>query len=190
MSGVVVTARRPTHLEGVTVTAVTCLEPDSARYPAAQPPAVIDSYPHPGAVVAPGRLLVRISFDAPMSCYSEVTTEGGVADPCEPSGNWEAPGRRSWIMQCRLEPDTTYKMHFRKAGGPGFIGLSGRPATPFDLAFTTSHAPPTLTEEAAARSDVGAPGEAPATAYLTCVDTRGAPTAHDCQRHGFRRRPE
>ncbi len=193
VSGVVVTGRKPTHVAGVTVTATDwCPEPDPARHPSDVAPKVVDSYPEPGAVVAPGYILVRVSFDAPMSCYSEVTVDGGGDDdPCEPTGTWELPARRSWIMQCRLKPDTTYALSFKKVDGAGFVGLSGRRAAPYRLAFTTSNASPTPTFEAAHAADPGPPGgPAPAAAYVTCADEAGVVEGQDCRHEIFRRPPD
>ncbi len=178
---VVVTARRPTHVSGVTVTATSwCPDPDPVRHPADRAPQVADSYPRPGEVIAPGYALVRVSFDAPMSCYSEVTVDGGDGDPCQPSGVWTLPARRSWTMQCRLDPSTSYKISFRRSEGRGFVGLSGRTAGPYELSFATSAGPPTPSLVAAQAADPGSSGETPAAAYVTCSDS-GARIARDCQ---------
>ena len=188
VSSVVVTARRPTHVAGVTVTATSwCPEPDPTRHPADHDPHVVDSYPKPGAEIAPGYAVVRVTFDAPMSCYSEVTVDGGGdADPCQPSGAWVLPDRRSWIMQCRLEPNAHYGIGFRRVDGRGFVGLSGRPAKPFELAFTTGDGPATASAEAALRADPGPPGATRAGAYVTCADNAPGTPAQPCRHQVFR----
>jgi hypothetical protein len=187
---VVVTARRPTHLAGVTVTATDwCPEPNPARYPADRAPRVLDSYPAQGGVVPPGYTLVRVSFDAPMSCYSEVSVDGP-GEPCEPDGTWELPARRSWKMMCRLEPGTEYRVRFKKQDGLGFVGLSGREAEPYELAFTTSQGPPTPTKTAAARLDPGPPGGRAASAYVTCADETAAARGGDCSHARFAAAPQ
>ena len=173
VSTVTVTARRPARIAPVTVTATDwCPRLDPVRHPAERPPRVVDSYPAQGGVVAPGAVMVRVSFDAPMSCYSEVTVEGGddADDPCQPTGTWALPDRRSWLMPCRLRPGAAYRMRFRKVDGAGFVGLSGRTAEPFDLAFSTSDAAPTPSLEAAQKGDPGAPDAAHVSAYVTCAD--------------------
>ena len=180
---VTVTARRPAKVAPVTVTATDwCPRFNPARHPADRAPRVIDSYPAPGAVVAPGALLVRVSFNAPMSCYSEVTVEGGddAADPCQPTGTWDLPDRRTWLMPCRLQAGATYRMRFRKVDGAGFVGLSGRPAEPFDLSFSTSTQAPTASLEAAQQADPGAPDADHVTAYVTCAD-QGLTAARGCR---------
>ena len=171
----------------MTVTATSwCPGPAPVRHPAGRAPKVADSYPEPGGVVAPGYALIRVTFDAAMSCYSEVTVDGGDGDPCPPSGTWELPARRSWIMQCRLQPSTAYKISFRRSEGAGCVGLSGRPAEPYDLAFTTSAGPATPSPRAAQAADPGPPGQTRTAAYVTCADPRGAAVAQACQHQVFR----
>ena len=176
---VVVTARRP-----IVVVAGVCPDPDPARYPDKGAPRVVDSYPAPGATLAPGPLQVRVSFDQPMSCYSEVMVDGGEGDPCRPDGTWMLPGRRSWLMSCRFPPSTPVRIGFRRIDGRGFVALSGRPALPYVLDFTTSAAPPATSLEAAAAADPGAPGEAPRTTANVTGTDRGHPpaTGRDCRR--------
>ena len=174
---VVVKARK-----AIVVVANVCPAPDPARYSANAPPRVVDSYPAQGGVAAPGFVRVRVTFDAPMSCFSEVTADGGESDPCQPEGTWELPGRRSFVMQCRLEPSTGYRLRFRRDEGRGFVGLSGRTAEPFDLAFTTSAGPPVTSAAEAARLDPGPPGVTGVTAYVTCASTPSPNRRHDCER--------
>ena len=178
---VVVKARK-----AIVVTANVCPTPDPARYPAGSAPRVVDSYPAPGGAVPPGFLRVRVSFDAPMSCFSEVTTDGGESDPCQPDGTWELPGRRSFVIQCRLQPSTDYRMRFRRSAGKGFIGMSGRPAEPYDLSFTTTAGPAATSMTQAVALDPGPPGEASVSAYVICADTPSAPGRRDCHRTSVR----
>ena len=175
---VVVKARRP-----IVVFADTCPEPDPARHPAERAPVVTDSYPARGATVAPGHVRVRVSFDQPMSCYSEVMVDGE-GDPCEPDGTWALPERRSWMMTCRFKPRASYRISFRRIDGRGFVGLSGREAAPYVLDISTSDAPATASLADAARLDPGPPDAARrTTALVTCADTgRSPPTGRDCRR--------
>ena len=179
---IVVKARRP-----IVVVADTCPQPDPARHPSDQAPRVVDSYPTQGAVTAPGYVRVRVSFDQPMSCFSEVMVDGGQGDPCEPNGTWVLPERKSWMMSCRFQPGTELRIGFRRIDGQGFVGLSGRPATPFQLAFTTSDGPATPVPADAAARDPGPPDAVRRpTALVTCADTRRSPTVRrDCRREAI-----
>ena len=174
---VVVKARRP-----IVVVGNACPAPDPTRHPADHAPQVIDSYPAQNALVAPGYVRIRVTFDAPMSCFSEVSADGGGSDPCQPDGTWELPDRRSFLMQCRLEPSTGYRMRFRRSEGQGFVGLSGRPAEAYDLAFTTSGGPAVSSPAQAAALDPGPPGARGVTAYVTCANAPNPKARHDCQR--------
>ncbi len=178
---VVVKARK-----AIVVTANVCPAPDPARYAADGPPQVVDSYPAQGSVIPPGFARVRVSFDAPMSCFSEVSTDGGESDPCQPDGTWELPGRRSFVMQCRLQPSIDYRMRFRRAEGKGFVGMSGKPAEPYDLTFTTSAGPSVTSMTQAVALDPGPPGAAGVSAYVVCADAPSAPGRRDCHRTSLR----
>jgi hypothetical protein len=164
------------------VTGQTCPPPDPARHPAERDPVVVDSFPRQGAQVAPGALRVRVSFDQPMSCFSEVMVDGGPGDPCEPDGSWTLPDRESWSMVCRFPPGTPVRISFRRIDGQGFVGLSGRRAAPYVLDFETSEGPPASLAEAAA-ADPGPPGEGRPYAEVTCTGRAGAaPGGRDCRR--------
>ncbi len=178
---VVVKARK-----AVVVTAYVCPPPDPARYPADRAPRVVDSYPAQGSVVAPGFVRVRVSFDAPMSCLSEVTTDGGETDPCQHDGTWELPARQSFIMQCRLEPSVEYHFRFGLAEGRRFVGMSGQSAGPYDLDFTSSAGPAVTSASQAAALDPGPPGAVGVFAYVICADAPAAPGRRDCHRTSLR----
>jgi hypothetical protein len=179
---VTVTARKP-----VVVTASqACPEPDPARYPAASDPRVIDSFPRNGGAAAPGLVQVRVTFDAPMSCYAEVTSQGGDQDPCEPRGAWSIPDRRSFLLRCRLAPGVAYVFDFRRDTGRGFVGMSGRDADPFVLRFSTaSGAAPMVSWPQALAADPGPPGVARPRGYVTCTDVPPAERNGDCSRQGL-----
>ncbi len=168
VSGVTVVAHRATPLTGVTVTASVCPEPNPERFANDPPPVIIDTYPAQGGVVAPGALVLRASFAAPMSCYWEVTSESDSGDdPCQDVSEWGLPARTTWTMDCRLKPNAHYRFRFGKADGPGFVGRSGQSAPPFVLSFSTSNDPPT-SPEAARRLSLDGGEEPPASALVVC----------------------
>jgi hypothetical protein len=180
VSGVTVTARKPTVVSGVTVVAAGwCPKPDATRYPTDHDPVVIDSYPAQNAAPPPGPTFVRVSFDQAMSCDWEVAIEGGDDDPCAKAGAWALPGRRTFVTRCILQPGTHYVFHFRKRDGYGFVGLSGRTAQPFDLAFDTTEAKPPAN---APNPDPHPQGGEPVKAYVTCLDQGRVEDNNACQR--------
>jgi hypothetical protein len=159
---------RATPLAGVTVTADVCPEPSPERFATDPPPRVIDSYPQPDSVVAPGALVLRASFSAPMSCYWEVTSESDSEDdPCQEAGKWALPARTDWTMECRLKPNAHYTLRFGKADGHGFIGRSGQAAPIYVLSFSTSNDLPLSPDEARRLSLEATRGQT-VTAYVAC----------------------
>lgn len=181
LSGVTVTARKPTVVSGVTVVAAGwCPRPDATRYPADHDPAVVDSYPAANAALPPGPAFVRVTFDQAMSCDWEVAIEGGDDDPCAKAGAWALPGRKTFVTRCVLQPGTHYVFHFRKRDGYGFVGLSGRAAQPFDLAFDTTDARPLAPN--AANPDPHPQGGEAVKAYVTCLDQGHVGDNNACQR--------
>ena len=87
-TGVTVSVTRPTALTGLTVSAARratlseltvspprkCLEPRRPADPDIPPPKVVSTYPAKGAVVRPGVLVLRLTFDLPMGCEIEVVS--------------------------------------------------------------------------------------------------------------------
>lgn len=181
VSGVTVVVHRATPIAGVTVTANVCPEPDPARYASDPLPVIVDSYPAQGGVVAPGSLVLRATFAAPMSCYWEIISETeGDDDPCQAAGRWALPARTSWTMDCRLKPNAHYTLRFGKADGQGFVGRSGRAAPSYVLSFYTSDAPPISMEEAR-RLSVDGVKEQTGSAYVAC-SAKPDVTGADCVR--------
>lgn len=170
VSGVTVRAHRTPHVSAVTVKANWCPAPDRERYPAEQPPSVVSSHPGPGAVVPPGVLVVRLTFDQPMACYWAVTTDSEDDDPCTPSGAWELPGRRVFRMRCRLRPSTSYVIHFGAVQGHDFFGMSDRKAEPYSLSFSTSADPPVRALSDALAADPEWKSATPPAGFITCTD--------------------
>jgi hypothetical protein len=181
VSGVTVVARKPTVVSGVTVVAAGwCPRPDATRYPTSHDPVVVDSSPAQNAALPPGPIFVRVSFDQAMSCDWEVSIEGGDDDPCAKAGAWALPGRRTFVTRCVLQPGTRYVFHFRKRDGYGFVGLSGRNAQPFDLAFDTTEGRPLAAN--APNPDPHPQGGEPVKAYVTCLDQGRADENNACQK--------
>ena len=183
VSGVTVTAHR-SGVSGVTVIARACPQPDAARYPASAPPQVVDTYPAQGAVVAPGPLTVRVTFDAPMACYFATVSEGGDDGACTHAVTWDLPGRTTLRMSCNVVADANYKLLFggvqSSAGLINFVGLSGREARPYVLRFKTAATP----VEGSAAGDPGPPRPERVLARVVCTDQPLDATGVPCTRKG------
>jgi hypothetical protein len=142
VSELVVTANRT--VSELTVTAkARCLPPQDGME-RAERPRVVSSFPARGAVVRPGLLVVRVTFDRPMACT-------GTFDPAPPLEN-PCPGpsremllsfdRRTVRTVCVVGPGRSYGVSLGETPtGNTFLGLAGLPTAPARIAFSTSDGP-------------------------------------------------
>ena len=140
VSELVVTATR--MVSELTVTAK-CRTPERVAERAERPRGV-QSFPERGAVVRPGLLVVRVTFDRPMACDGLFAPAPPMPNPC--------PGKvRSMLLSydqrtvrtvCWVAPGLRYGFSLGNPGTNTFIGLSGLPVLPARISFSTSQGPP------------------------------------------------
>jgi hypothetical protein len=143
-----------TTVRGVTVTA------------SRQTPKVASTYPAEGASVAPGILIIRVSYDTRMQgqSWSYVTSRDGEYPECAASPRL-LDDRKSFVLICRTLPKKTYALWFNHGDYDNFTSVSRRPAAAYELKFTTTDADPIRTLEDAIKADPGLPpGSNPAEA--------------------------
>ena len=74
-------------------------------------PRVISTYPANGAVVRPGLLIMRVTFDQPMSCAGYFAAVGAPQSPCDESGAQQRAlmsfDRRTIRTPCLVRPNAT-----------------------------------------------------------------------------------
>lgn len=128
----------------LTVTAkAKCLTPQAGGMHPTRPK-VVDVYPARGAVVRPGLLVVRVTFDQPMACEGAFEATPPLRNPC--------PGllremllsldRRTVRTVCVVEPGAQYGFALgQDPNAPTFIGLAGLPTQSAKVAFSTSDGP-------------------------------------------------
>ena len=134
----------PTMISELTVTAaVKCLGADRMANPGSRPK-VVSSFPAKGAVVRPGLLILRLTFDKPMACSGRVLAHLPWLNPC-PDGPQDmllSYDRRTVRTACAAGPDAHYGVSLnRELDGDAFMGQAGLPAETFGLDFTTSSEP-------------------------------------------------
>ncbi len=134
VSGLTVTVRRATPLSGVTVTGPKC---PKARNPAdagVPPPKLVSSFPANHAVVRPGLLVVRLTFDRPMTCDGLLDAHLTFFNPCPQPLNdpMISRDRRTFLTVCRVAEDKHYGLWLHL-----FRSLAGRPAKSSELVFAT-----------------------------------------------------
>ena len=120
-----------------------CLQPK--HDPQAAPPKVVSTFPANGAVIRPGVLVLRLTFDQPMSCKGFFTGVSHLKNPCPADEQrWVLSfDRRTIRTVCRAEPNTHYGVRLSEppvADQPDatFMSLAGRPLGAYELAFTAS----------------------------------------------------
>lgn len=145
----------------LTVTAeVKCLAPD--RMPEhAERPRVVDTWPKKGAVVRPGLLVVRVTFDRPMACAGIFAASPPLIDPCPgtPREMVLSYDRRTIRTVCLVSAGSPYGLALSQdpTASAAFMGLAGLPSLPYRLDFITASGPPVVTVcEALAEDEVTA----------------------------------
>jgi hypothetical protein len=141
-------------LDTLTVTAeAACLEPKLDRF--APKPKIVSTFPKNGDMVRPGVLIVRVTFDQPMSCKGFFTAIPKLKNPC-PSGH------QQWVLSfdrrivrtiCHVDGNVIYGVGVSDNPDATFLSLAGRPLEPFEFRFSTSIAAAVLTNGEALDQD-------------------------------------
>jgi hypothetical protein len=161
---VVIAPRKPTMVSEVDVVGkIKCVAPEIDRR--AHPPRVVSTYPAADAVVAPGLLIIRVTFDQPMSCAGYFAAADPAHNPCDESGAQQrflmSFDRRTVRTPCLVLPNTRYRLWMNEpradlsAGpsAPQFVGMNGWRMDGHRLSFTTSAQPPVETVREALGQD-------------------------------------
>jgi hypothetical protein len=108
-------------------------------YPATEPPKLVSSWPAAGATIAPGVLVVRVTFDQPMA--EDGFDLGAGADGAAPKC-LKTPRRlndeKSFVLLCTTAPDSRYSLALNAGAKGGFANLGGVRAAAATLAFATN----------------------------------------------------
>jgi hypothetical protein len=126
-------------VEGLSVApASVCVAPRVNTFAAR--PKIVSTYPAYGATVRPGVLVVRVTFDQPMSCKGFFTAVSKLKNPCpDEHQHWVLSFDRSTIRTvCRTAANVAYGVGVGVDPDAAFLSLSGRPPEPFAIRFTTS----------------------------------------------------
>ena len=107
--------------------------------PRGDPPKIVTSFPAAGETIAPGALVMRITFDQPMD-------EHGFA--FAPAQNAPTPDclktprllndEKTFVLLCTTRPNTGYVFAFNAAPQGGFENIGGVRAAPSTLSFSTN----------------------------------------------------
>ena len=122
---------------------------------ASPPPRILSTFPADGAVIRPGRLVLRVTFDRPMTCSGFILRQPqfpGACPPLQQKMVWSL-NRRTVRLICATAPDTAYGLMIGDDAAEAFVSLDGHPARPYALTFTTSSGPPVRTTPEALAED-------------------------------------
>jgi hypothetical protein len=120
------TASTPTHLSGVTVVA-----------PAPTLPKVVSTYPEEGKSVAPGALILKVTFDQKMDPDGWDFGKGANAYPdCLARPRLE-PDEKTFVLLCTVGPKSSFSVTLNGSSQGAFENLAGQKATPAAFNFTT-----------------------------------------------------
>lgn len=127
-----------------------CLQPRNE--PQAQPPRVVSSFPANGAVVRPGVLVLRVTFDQPMSCKGFFAAGAQARSPCPLDTQYWVLSydRRTIRTVCHTELNTHYGLRLSDRSVDGtskatFVSLAGKRLPPYVINFDTSSDRPVST---------------------------------------------
>jgi hypothetical protein len=140
---------KPKAVSELDVTAqIKCVPPK--REWRGQPPRILSTYPREGGVVRPGLMILRVTFDQPMSCAGYFVFDQGSLNPCGDSGDLQHMlmtfDRRTIRTPCVMTPNTHYSLWMNQAPPPGlmpaqFVSMTGWRLERYRLTFTTSSQP-------------------------------------------------
>jgi len=107
------------------------------------PPAVVSTYPAAGVSVAPGTLVLKVSFDQSMDPDSWAYAKAAVGDypQCLAKPRLLADAR-TFVLLCTTGESVSYSVALNAGAASGFTSIGHRSATPFELRFSTSSARP------------------------------------------------
>lgn len=117
-------------------------------------PKVESTFPAQGAKVAPGLLVLRVTFSEKMreDGWSYVPSPKGLYPDCAQTPRL-LDDKRTFVLICRTLPSKTYAVWFNQPPLVDFSNYSHRSAVPFELSFTTADDEPIRTLADAMKAD-------------------------------------
>ena len=143
VQGLNVTAQRVYPVQGLVITAHRCAKAHKPADAGAPTPKLVSTFPPRGSVVRPGLLILRLTFDAPMTCDGLLDSHEGLLDPCPAPLNDPviSTDRRTFLAVCRLKKSSHYGMWLNRSLWRPFTSVAGRQVEPAEIVFDTSDGP-------------------------------------------------
>jgi hypothetical protein len=150
-----------------------CLKARRPADPDIPPPKLVSTFPANGAVVRPGLLVLRLTFDLPMACVGLLDEHAPFLNPCpaplrDPVISLD---RRTFLTVCQVAKSSRYGLWLNLRPQLRFTSLAGHPSAAYELVFETASTPMVATMQEAIAEDswlkqavqpaaLAAPGEA------------------------------
>lgn len=118
--------------------------------PPTLPPKVTATWPAAGEAVAPGVLILKVSFDQKMlaSAWNYAAAAGGEKPECVRAPRLLNDGR-TFVLLCSTKPGKSYAVSFNAVREGGFANEAENPALTAELAFSTNRDPSVYTLKSA-----------------------------------------
>jgi hypothetical protein len=157
--GIVVQGKLPHEVKALEVTPRKgCLKARHPADPEVPAPKLVSSFPADGAVVKPGVIVFRLTFDLAMACPGLIDADFPTPNPC-PAPLIDpviSKDRRTFLTICVVKPHTRYGVWLNRGGegpdrqelletysrrGARWTNLAGHELGPHEITFTTSDDP-------------------------------------------------
>ena len=111
-----------------------CIKARKPPGPDVSEPKLVSSFPYDGAVVKPGIVVLRLTYDLPMACPVLLKPDRAFSNPCPYplAASMVSKDRRTYLAICVVRPEVRYGMWLDATG------LAGQHLDPRELRFTTS----------------------------------------------------
>ncbi|HZZ32776.1 MAG TPA: hypothetical protein VFE10_12385 [Phenylobacterium sp.] len=108
-------------------------------FPRTDAPKLVKSYPAAGQAIAPGILVLSVTFDQPMltSGFDVTSAAGAEPLPCLKTPRL-LNDNKTFVLLCTAEPGKTYRLALNGAAQGGFQNQAEHRAEPAALSFTTT----------------------------------------------------
>jgi hypothetical protein len=117
----------PVPLSGLTVAA-----------PARTPPMVVSTFPEAGKTVAPGALILKVTFDQKMNADGWDYSAGADRYPQCLARPRLLADEKTFVLLCTAGANTRFSVNFNATSAAGFQNLAGQRATAAAVDFSTS----------------------------------------------------
>lgn len=114
--------------------------------PKTEPPRVVATYPATGQAIAPGVLVIKVTFDQPMSPtgFNFAASPASETPECLPTPRL-LDDRKSFVLLCRVTAGKTYGLSLNGAAAGGFVNLAENRAVASAMSFSVTPGDPVTT---------------------------------------------